>query len=148
MSPEQINGGDVDARSDVYAVGCVLTELLTGKPPFVDGNPLNLMYRQVHTAPPAPSGRNPRVTGELDALVLSAPAKDPARRPADAGLYRARVRAALGGQYEGGDVATTLLPPTSDGYDPKATPFVRPAGPTPTRRRSTSACAASPMTSP
>ncbi|WP_335973293.1 ABC transporter substrate-binding protein [Streptomyces sp. CA2R106] len=95
MSPEQINGGDVDARSDIYAVGCVLTELLTGKPPFHDGNPLSLMYWHVHAEPPAPSTRNPRVTPELDELVMTALAKAPADRPADAGIYRARLWAWL-----------------------------------------------------
>ncbi|MYS22324.1 serine/threonine protein kinase, partial [Streptomyces sp. DvalAA-14] len=72
MSPEQINGADVDARSDVYAAGCVLFELLTGRPPFTDGNPLTLMYRHVHAVPPAPSSRDPRVPRELDELVLAA----------------------------------------------------------------------------
>lgn len=92
MSPEQINGVDVDARSDVYAVACVLTELLTGKPPFTDGNPINLMYWHVHTPPPAPSLRNPRVPHALDELVLAGLAKDPADRPADAAAYRNRLR--------------------------------------------------------
>ncbi|MEU6852303.1 ABC transporter substrate-binding protein [Actinacidiphila alni] len=92
MSPEQINGVDIDARSDVYAVGCVLMELLTGKPPFTDGNPINLMYWHVHTPPPAPSQRNPRVPKELDSLVLGALAKDPADRPADAAAFRDRLR--------------------------------------------------------
>jgi ABC-type transport system substrate-binding protein/serine/threonine protein kinase len=92
MSPEQINGIEVDARSDVYAVGCVLTELLTGRPPFTDGNPINLMYWHVHTPPPAPSVRNARVPKELDALVLAALAKDPADRPEDAAAFRDRLR--------------------------------------------------------
>lgn len=92
MSPEQINGGDIDARSDVYAVGCVLTELLTSRPPFTDGNPINLMYWHVHTPPPAPSARNPRVPKELDALVLAALAKDPADRPESAAAFRDQLR--------------------------------------------------------
>jgi peptide/nickel transport system substrate-binding protein len=95
MSPEQINGGDVDARSDIYAVGCVLTELLTGKPPFHEGTPIGLMYWHVHADPPAPSSRNPRIPAELDTLVLAALAKAPADRPADAGVYRARLWAWL-----------------------------------------------------
>ncbi|MEV6009025.1 ABC transporter substrate-binding protein [Streptomyces sp. NPDC051976] len=92
MSPEQINGADVDARSDVYAVGCVLTELLTGKPPFTDGSQMSLMYWHVHTPPPAPSSRNGRIPRELDELVLAALAKDPADRPATAAAFRDRLR--------------------------------------------------------
>ena len=109
MSPEQINGADVDARSDVYSVGCVLLELLTGKPPFTDGNPLNLMYWHVHTPPPAPSSRNPRVPKELDDLVLAALAKNPADRPADAAVYRDRLRAWLVTAS-----ASTLIGPAAD----------------------------------
>ncbi|HEY5833346.1 ABC transporter substrate-binding protein [Streptomyces sp.] len=110
MSPEQANGADVDARSDVYAVGCVLVELLTGRPPFTDGNPLSLMYWHVHSPPPAPSSRNPRVPGELDALVLAALAKDPADRPADAAAYRDRLRTWLVAAS-----ASTLSGPAAEG---------------------------------
>ncbi|WP_225848506.1 ABC transporter substrate-binding protein [Streptomyces sp. HPF1205] len=116
MSPEQINGEDVDPRSDVYSVGCVLTELLTGKPPFTDGNPLNLMYWHVHTPPPAPSSRIRRVPRELDDLVLAALAKDPADRPADAAAYRDRLRAWLvtaGPETLGGPAAEGLPRPGS-----------------------------------
>ncbi|MEE4541438.1 protein kinase [Streptomyces sp. V4-01] len=115
MSPEQINGHDVDARSDVYAVGCVLVELLTGKPPFTDGNPINLMYWHVHTPPPEPSSRNARVGKELDALTLHALAKDPADRPADAAVFRNRLRgwlaAAGAGAFADPAVPPAALPP-------------------------------------
>ncbi|MGW5350478.1 ABC transporter substrate-binding protein [Streptomyces sp. NPDC004031] len=114
MSPEQINGAEVDARSDVYAVGCVLTELLTGKPPFTDGNPINLMYWHVHTPPPAPSSRNPGVPPELDALVLAALAKNPADRHGDAGVFRDRLRAWLVSAGHAVLLAGPAIPPSLD----------------------------------
>jgi peptide/nickel transport system substrate-binding protein len=127
MSPEQINGAEVDARSDVYAVGCVLTELLTGRPPFTDGNPINLMYWHVHTAPPAPSARNPRVPRELDVLVLTALAKDPADRHFDAAVFRDRLRSWLTASGHAALLAGPAAPPVGDparpdgGADPRAT---------------------------
>jgi peptide/nickel transport system substrate-binding protein len=111
MSPEQINGAEVDARSDVYSVGCVLTELLTGKPPFTDGNPINLMYWHVHSAPPAPSSRNPRIPAELDGLVLTALAKDPAARHPDAAAFRDRLRDWLVSANHAALLAGPALPP-------------------------------------
>ncbi|MFI0942514.1 ABC transporter substrate-binding protein [Streptomyces sp. NPDC021020] len=114
MSPEQINGAEVDARSDVYAVGCMLTELLTGKPPFTDGNPINLMYWHVHTAPPAPSSRNPRVPPELDALVLAALAKNPADRHGDARVFRDRLRGWLVSSGNAGLLAGPAIPASFD----------------------------------
>ncbi|MEW1862944.1 ABC transporter substrate-binding protein [Streptomyces sp. NPDC088194] len=122
MSPEQVNGGDVDARSDVYAVGCVLTELLTGKPPFHEGTPLSLMYWHVHAEPPAPSTRNPRVPAELDALALAALAKDPADRPADAGVYRARLWAWLTAARSATVNGPATLPPRDFGLPPATAP--------------------------
>ncbi|WUH94139.1 ABC transporter substrate-binding protein [Streptomyces sp. NBC_00433] len=129
MSPEQINGAEVDARSDVYAVGCVLTELLTGRPPFTDGNPLNLMYWHVHTPPPAPSARNPRVPREVDELVLTALAKDPAARHFDAAVFRDRLRSWLTVSGHSALLAGPAVPPGEDsatrplggGADPRAT---------------------------
>ena len=66
MAPEQCAGDAVDARSDLYAVACMLTELLTGTVPFAGATPLSVMYAHVHQAPAPPSARNPLVPPELD----------------------------------------------------------------------------------
>jgi Protein kinase domain len=80
LSPEQAQGREVDARSDVYALGCVLYELLTGAPPFVADSPMAVLAQQVAEAPTPPSQRNPQVGPDLDAVVMTALAKEPARR--------------------------------------------------------------------
>ena len=131
MSPEQINGAEVDARSDVYSVGCVLTELLTGKPPFTDGNPINLMYWHVHSAPPAPSARDPRLPAELDALVLTALAKDPAARHPDAAAFRDRLRDWLVASGHAALLAGPALPPGETAPAASAAPAPPDTPPTP-----------------
>ncbi|MCB1245558.1 MAG: serine/threonine protein kinase, partial [Verrucomicrobiae bacterium] len=68
MAPEQITGTNVNHRVDLYAVGCTFFELLTGRPPFVDGD---VMYHHLHTPPPAPSSFRPGLPAELDALILA-----------------------------------------------------------------------------
>ncbi|MGI5249602.1 ABC transporter substrate-binding protein [Actinacidiphila glaucinigra] len=93
MAPEQCAGDSVDARSDVYAVACMLTELLTGTVPFAGATPLSVMYAHVHQTPVPPSARNPLVPPELDAIVLGALSKNPALRPRSA----AEMRNALSG---------------------------------------------------
>jgi serine/threonine-protein kinase len=81
ISPEQIKGvGEVDARSDIYAAGMVLYEMLCGRPAFVCESQFELMAAQVVQAPPAPDALNPSVPKELAAVVLKAIAKDPAGR--------------------------------------------------------------------
>ncbi|WP_420823765.1 protein kinase domain-containing protein [Streptomyces torulosus] len=93
LSPEQATGQPADARSDLYAVGCLFHELLTGRPPFHGGSPLSVAHRQVQETPPAPSELVPGVPPEVDALVLKALAKDPAQRHQDAPAMRAAVAA-------------------------------------------------------
>ena len=84
MAPEQIRAGAVSGRTDLYALGCVLYELLQGEPPFV-GDPLQVLQQHLLqiTAPPChPDGRS--MTGPLVDLVMACLQKDPAKRPADA----------------------------------------------------------------
>ncbi|WP_433497074.1 Stk1 family PASTA domain-containing Ser/Thr kinase [Sphaerimonospora sp. CA-214678] len=84
MSPEQVTTGQADARSDVYAAGILLFELLTGRQPYEGESPMSIAYRHVHDHVPAPSSIAPDVPPSLDALVAAATDRDPARRPADA----------------------------------------------------------------
>jgi len=77
LSPEQARGGAVDARSDVYSVGCVLYEISTGEPPFTGDSPVAIVYQHVHQDPGVPSRRNGELTPAFDAIVAKAMAKDP-----------------------------------------------------------------------
>ncbi len=80
LSPEQARGVKVDARSDVYSLGCVLYEVLTGEPPFVGDSPVAVAYQHVREDPVPPSGRHGGISPELDAVVLKALAKNPENR--------------------------------------------------------------------
>jgi serine/threonine-protein kinase len=84
LSPEQAQGKDVTAAADVYAVGVILFEMLTGRVPFIADNAVAIAMKQVSEPPPAPSSINPEVSPALDAVVLKALAKDPADRFASA----------------------------------------------------------------
>ena len=80
LSPEQARGVRVDARADVYSLGCVLYEISTGEPPFVGDSPVAVAYQHVQEAPVAPSVLNSEITPDLDAVVLKAMAKNPDNR--------------------------------------------------------------------
>ncbi|WP_067176219.1 Stk1 family PASTA domain-containing Ser/Thr kinase [Microtetraspora niveoalba] len=84
MSPEQVTSGVADARSDVYAAGVMLFELITGRPPYEGETPMSVAYRHVHDSVPAPSSVVAGVPPQVDALVSAATDRDPARRPGDA----------------------------------------------------------------
>ncbi|SFC53752.1 protein kinase domain-containing protein [Streptomyces aidingensis] len=95
LSPEQALGKAVDTRSDLYAVGCLLYELLTGRPPFVGETPLAVVYQHVQDTPRVPSETAPSAPPELDGLVMRSLAKDPDDRFQSAEEMRALVQYAL-----------------------------------------------------
>ncbi len=94
LSPEQAQGHHVDARSDLYSTGCLLFELLTGRPPFQADSPVAIAYQHVGQAPPRPSSMSPDISGDLDAVVLHALTKDREARYQDATAFRADLQAA------------------------------------------------------
>jgi beta-lactam-binding protein with PASTA domain/predicted Ser/Thr protein kinase len=94
LSPEQAQGHAVGARSDLYSIGIILYELLTGRVPFEAESAVTIALKQVSEAPVPPSELNPRVTPELEAVVLRALAKEPRDRFADADEFIAALDAA------------------------------------------------------
>ncbi|MEV4566459.1 Stk1 family PASTA domain-containing Ser/Thr kinase [Nonomuraea sp. NPDC049419] len=84
MAPEQVMTGAADVRSDVYAAGIMLFELVTGQQPYDGETPMSVAYRHVHDTVPAPSSVYPDVPPLIDTLVASATAREPHDRPADA----------------------------------------------------------------
>ncbi|HET7243774.1 MAG TPA: PASTA domain-containing protein [Streptosporangiaceae bacterium] len=87
LAPEQVAGGRADFRTDVYAAGIMLFELLTGRQPFTGDTPLAVAYRHVNEVVPAPSSLVPALPPALDSLVALATSRDPDLRPADAGQF-------------------------------------------------------------
>lgn len=98
LSPEQARGEAVDARSDVYAAGCVLFELLTGEPPFTGDTPVAVAYQHVREDPRRPSELNPEVPQVLDSVVLKALSKNPANRYQSAAEMRSDLVRVRSGQ--------------------------------------------------
>jgi predicted ATPase/DNA-binding CsgD family transcriptional regulator len=88
MPPEQALGRTPDARSDLYSLGAILYELVTGRPPFLGDDPVGIITQHVHAAPVAPSWHNPLVPIPLEALILRLLAKEPEARPAGAAAVR------------------------------------------------------------
>ena len=93
LAPEQIENGIADPRVDVYACGILLYEMLTGEKPHDGDSPAIVLYKHLHEDVPAPSAAVPGMAYELDELVASATARNPAIRPQDAVALLAQVRA-------------------------------------------------------
>jgi serine/threonine-protein kinase len=115
MAPEQCRGGvELDARADLYAVGCILFELLTGRPPFVSAGDGEVMAMHIYEPPPRLSNLEPDLPVELDALLAKLLTKVPADRiPSAAYALATLERAALAPL-----VGEILLPGAHHGLDP------------------------------
>ena len=97
LSPEQASGQPVDVRSDIYATGCVLYELLCGTPPFTGRSPIVVANKHVREAPRPPSERRAGIPKDLDAVALKALSKNPLNRYQSAAEMRADLRRAVAG---------------------------------------------------
>ncbi|MBG6083694.1 Stk1 family PASTA domain-containing Ser/Thr kinase [Zhihengliuella flava] len=92
ISPELVKGEPADARSDIYAIGIMLYELLTGKQPFTADMPINIAFKHVQDAVPPPSEVLPGLARDLDELVEWCTSKDPENRPHDAEALLGELR--------------------------------------------------------
>ena len=98
LAPEQVTGGTSDARTDVYAAGIMLFELLTGLQPHTAGSPLAVAYKHVHEVVPPPSSLVTGLSGAVDALVAMATSRDPDLRPGSAGQFLRAISEVAGAQ--------------------------------------------------
>jgi serine/threonine-protein kinase len=124
LSPEQAQGGAIDQRSDLYSLGCVLYEMLTGRPPFTADSPVAVASKHVLEQPIPPSRSNPDVSPQLDAVVMRALAKNPDNRYQSASEMREDLERARQGLPV---MATPLLPDA-----PGTTQVIHRADPQPT----------------
>jgi eukaryotic-like serine/threonine-protein kinase len=113
LSPEQARGERVDARSDLYSTGCLLYELLTGRPPFTGDSPVAIAYQHVRENPIPPSRIDPDAPPWADAIVLKAMAKSPNDRYQTAAEMQADVQRAASGMQV---AAMAAPPPTRADY--------------------------------
>ena len=139
LSPEQARGETVDSRSDLYSTGCLLYEVLVGRPPFVGDSPVSVAYQHVRETPLPPSQLDPEISPEIDAVVLKALAKERSERYQSAKDMKDDISRLLAGQQTTAQQATAIVPlaagaMAANAYDDAthvATPptFVPPSGP-------------------
>jgi beta-lactam-binding protein with PASTA domain len=112
LAPEQIEHGTADTRTDLYACGVMLYEMLTGDKPHMGGTPAQILYQHLHQDVPAPSAAVPSLAPGLDSLVAMSTARDPGRRPYDAGAMLSETRAVRAALSTG---QLDAVPPRAEG---------------------------------
>ena len=116
LSPEQARGESVDARSDLYSTGCLLFELLTGRPPFTGDSPVSVAYQHVREAPVSPSSIASDVPETLDRVTLKALAKERTARYSSAAEFRSDLEAAIrGGAMAAGPLGAVVAAAAATG---------------------------------
>lgn len=105
LAPEQVRGEIADARSDLYSAGCLLYELLTGRPPFDGDNPIAVAYQHVYQDAPRASACRTEITPALDTVLLTALAKDRNDRFQSARAFREALQSATKGLVSAGESA-------------------------------------------
>lgn len=113
LSPEQARGEAVDNRSDLYSAGCLMYELLVGRPPFVGDSPVSVAYQHVRELPVPPSQLDPVITPAMDAIVLKALTKDADERYQSAREMHDDISRLLGGQQVTAALPAPAPEPTS-----------------------------------
>jgi serine/threonine-protein kinase len=153
-APEQIEGGQVDARTDVYALGCVLYESLTGSPPFSQGTEHAVLHAHLVDPPPSVSRVRPELPLAFDGVIATAMAKDPDERFSSCGELAGAARNAASGasrRVDGGPPpapAETVASPPAAPSLPVAAPSPSPDTPVPVAAAAAPAAAAPPTVPP
>ncbi|WP_245582100.1 Stk1 family PASTA domain-containing Ser/Thr kinase [Nocardioides halotolerans] len=131
LSPEQARGETVDSRSDVYSAGCLLYELLTGRPPFVGDSPVAVAYQHVREPARPPSDHDTGLPPAVDAIVMKSLAKRLEDRYQSAAAMRSDIERYLAGRPVQAPVPAPTPPPTPEPQAPVTSTTVRPLLPPP-----------------
>src|SRR5262249_27786256 len=129
LSPEQARGEPVDSRSDVYSAGCLLYELLTGRPPFIGDSPVAVAYQHVREQAAPPSDHDTDLPPEIDAIVMKSLAKRVEDRYQSAAAMRGDIERSLAGHTVHVSVPPPLVEPPTTVTQPA--PVVTPMPPPP-----------------